>query len=73
MQVFLKETLPSDTPELILKYVKKTKKPYNMSSKKWTKKVVQYLQLREFLDDDARKIETREIIKEIIFPNILKV
>jgi len=70
MKVFLKETLPSDTTELILKYVKKTKKPYNMSSKKWAKKVVQCLQFREFLDENARKIETREIVEEILFPNV---
>ena len=40
MQVFMKETLPSDALELMLKHVKKTRKPHNMSSKKWTKSLV---------------------------------
>ena len=69
MKEFLKETLPADTPELMLKHAKKTKKPCSMSSKKWTKKVVQHLQFREFLDENARKIETREIVEEMLFPN----
>ena len=37
------------------------------------KKVVQHLQLREFLDENTRKIETRETLKEILFPNIPEV
>ena len=73
MQAFLKETLPLDIPEIILKYAKKTKKPYYMSSKKQTKKVVQYLQFREFLYVNIRKIEIREKVEEILFPSIPKI
>ena len=54
----------------MLKYARKTKKPCNVSSKKWTKKVAQHLQLREFLDENARKIKTREMLEEILFPNM---
>ena len=70
MQFFVKETLPSDALESILKHARKTKKPHNVSSKKWTKKVAQCSQLREFLDKNARKIETRETLEEIMFPNM---
>ena len=70
MQVFIKETLPSDPPEITLKHVRKTKNPCSMSSKKWTKKVVQCLQLRALLDENARKTQPRETLEEKLFPSM---
>ena len=69
----MKETPPSNETELFLKYIKKTKKPYVISSKKERKKVLQYLHLRAFLHLTAKKVWNREINKEILFLNILEV
>ena len=53
--------------------VSRKQKTHSLSSKKWIKKVVQHLQFREFLDENARRIETREIVEEMLFPNVPEV
>ena len=70
MQTFLQETLPSDTADLMLNYLKNTRKPLGMSSKKWMKKTKQCTTLRKFIDDEVRHVVDKEIIDEMILPTM---
>ena len=56
----------------MLKCLKNTRKPLGISSKKWVKKTKQCMTLRKFIDDNARYIADKEIIDEMILPNMLQ-
>ena len=48
----------------------KCSKPYGIPSKKCTKKKKQHITLRKFIDDEAMHVVDKEIIEEIILPNL---
>ena len=64
MQAFLQEKLPSDDADLMLKFLKNTRKPHGASSKKWAKKTKHHMTLRKITDDEERHSEKKKQSKK---------
>ena len=70
MKVFLKEEMPNNAVNIMLAYMKETKKPGFLSSRKWLLLLSEWNNLRSKLDPNTNVLSEEDIIRECVVPNM---